>query len=92
LKAKPSPAGTTPIPLSCLWETIVTVTSPLTRARIELVFSGGPPGEQAAQLSRAEKAMTGFEIRQIVDPTADPRTTAKQVRPAFERPPISAKT
>jgi hypothetical protein len=35
--------------------------------------------------------MTGSEIRQIVDPSADPRATVKQVRPAFERPPISAK-
>ena len=73
------------------WEIIVTVTSPLTSARMERVFSGGPPGEQGAQVSGAEKTMTGLEILQIVDPSATPRATAKQVRPAFERPPISAK-
>ena len=58
---------------------------------MERAFSGGPPGEQAAQLSGAEKTMTGFEIRQIVDPSTDPRATVKHVRPAFERPAISAK-
>jgi hypothetical protein len=42
-------------------------------------------------MSGAEKTMTGFEIRQIVDPSTDPRATVKQVGPAFERPPISAK-
>jgi hypothetical protein len=91
LKAKPGPAGTTPSPLSWPSEIIVAVTSLLTRPRIERVFSAGPSGEHAAQVSGAEKTISGFEIRHIVAPSTIPRATAKQVRPMFKRAPSSAK-
>jgi len=53
-------------------------------------FSAGPAGEHAAHVSVAEKTIRGVEIRQIVAPSTVPRATAKQVRAAFERAPISA--
>src|SRR5436309_3407209 len=69
---------------------MVTVTSALTKARIEWVSSAGPPGEHGAHLSGAEKTVTGLENRHLVTPIALPRATAKHVRPAFV-PPIRAK-
>ena len=47
---------------------MVTVTSALTRTRIERVPIDGPPGEHGAHLSGAEKTVSGLEKRQTVAP------------------------
>src|SRR2546423_15548547 len=68
---------------------MVTVTSALTKARIERLFLAAPPGEHAVHRSGAENTVSGLEKRHVVTPIALPRATAKHVRPAF-LPPIRA--
>jgi len=72
LNAKPFPAGTTPIPLSCPRLTNVTVTSALTNATTERVCNGSR--------CAAKKMVTGLVKLHIVAPITVPCATAKHVR------------